>query len=406
MATIRLAIQMVMVGLSSLRGATRCFQLISEFFEGGSPCHVVIQNWIMRFGLHKLLKPVEWREDWIYLLDHTIDFGVKKCLVVLGVTLEKFRQNQCNLRHQDMEVLAIAIDESATAASVQETLETVSATTGVPVQIVSDNGSNIKRGVEDFLKEKPETKYTYDITHKAGILLKHHLEDDTNWSLLVKKTCETNRSLLHTILGFLAPPKPRDKSRWLNLDSYLDWAEKVLCFGEVNMECIEREKYDSKLAWLHDFKPYLKEWRTMLDMLNAAKDDVKINGLRRESAKRFKKTISGLNTKTKRLQQLKREIIEYLKEESTDIDNTKPWLGCSDIIESIFGKYKNFSAKTPMKEVGRTVLTMPVFTSEISLEEVKVVMENVSTQDVNNWLDQNIGDTLFAKRKRAYNSIN
>ena len=133
--TIRLAIQMVMVGLSSLRGATRCFHLISEFFKGGSPCHVVIQDWIMRFGFHKLLKPVEWREDWIYLLDHTIDFGVKKCLVVLGVTLEKFRQNQCKLCHQDMEILAITIHESATAASVQETLETVSATTGVPLKL-------------------------------------------------------------------------------------------------------------------------------------------------------------------------------------------------------------------------------------------------------------------------------
>ena len=66
-------------------------------------------------------------------------------------------------------------------------------------------------------------------------------------------------------------------------EAYLDWAEKVLCFGKVNMECIEREKYDSKLAGLmilnqivNDFKPYLKEWRTMPDMLNAAKDDVKI----------------------------------------------------------------------------------------------------------------------------------
>ena len=106
------------------------------------------------------------------------------------------------------------------------------------------------------------------------------------------------------------------------------------------------------------------------------------------------------------MQQLKREIIEYLNEESADIDDQKPWLGCSDIIESIFGKYKNFSAKTPMKEVGRAVLTMQVFTSEITLEEVKMAMENVSTQDVNNWLGLNIGDTLFAKRKRAYNSIN
>ena len=71
-------------------------------------------------------------------------------------TLEKFRQNQCKLRHQDMEILAISIHESATAVSVQETLETVS-----------------------------------------------------------------------------------DKSRWLNLDSYLDWAEKVLCFGKVSLVLVQ-----------------------------------------------------------------------------------------------------------------------------------------------------------------------
>ena len=260
--------------------------------------------------------------------------------------------------------------------------------------------------MEDFLKEKPGTKYTYDITHKAGILLKHQLENDSNWNLLVKKASETKRNLLHTILGYLSPPKPSDKSRWLNLDSYLNWAGKVLCFGETNTERMEKEKYDAKLAWLYAFKPHLQEWRTMLDMLNAAKDEVKKNGIRKKSAKRFKSAISGLNTSTTRLRELKSEIANYLNEESVDIDDPEPWLGCTDIIESIFGKYKTFSAKTPMKEVGRAVLTMPVFTSEISLEEVKMAMENVSMQDVSKWLFQNIGDTLFAKRKRAYNSIN
>ena len=125
----------------------------------------------MRFGFHKLLKPVEWREDWIYLLDHTIDFGVKKCLVVLGVTLEKFRQNQCKLCHQDMEILAITIHESATAASVQETLETVRCHNGSSVKIVSDNGSNIKRGVEDFLKEKPEQNIPTILHTRLGYCL-------------------------------------------------------------------------------------------------------------------------------------------------------------------------------------------------------------------------------------------
>ncbi len=116
--------------------------------------------------------------------------------------------------------------------------------------------------------------------------------------------------------------------------------------------------------------------------------------------------LNGIDVNSMRLRQLKREIIEYLNEESVGIDDQKPWLGCSDIIESIFGKYKNFSARTPTKEVGKAVLTIPVFTSEISLEEVEMAVKEVSTQDVNNWLNINIGDTLFTKRKRAYNGTN
>ena len=76
--------------------------------------------------------------------------------------------------------------------------------------------------------------------------------------------------------------------------------------------------------------------------------------------------------------------------------------GCSDIIESVLGKYKTFSGKSPMKEVGKAVLTMPVFTSNIDLEEVKMAMESVSTEDVKKWLDKNIGESLFSKRKKAF----
>jgi len=31
--------------------------------------------------------------------------------------------------------------------------------------------------------------------------------------------------VLQTELGHLAPPKPSDKARWLNLDAYATWAE-------------------------------------------------------------------------------------------------------------------------------------------------------------------------------------
>ena len=85
-------------------------------------------------------------------MDHTIEFGTKKCLVVLGITLKQFRRNKCKIRHKDMKVLCISIVENANASSVTEILNRIAKITGFPIQILSDNGSNIKKGVADFIK--------------------------------------------------------------------------------------------------------------------------------------------------------------------------------------------------------------------------------------------------------------
>ena len=79
----------------------------------------------MRYGLYQLKKLPEKRDDWVYILDHSIEFGKKQCLLIIGIPLEKFRKNKCKLRHQDMTVLATDIVESATGQSVTDSLMNV-----------------------------------------------------------------------------------------------------------------------------------------------------------------------------------------------------------------------------------------------------------------------------------------
>jgi hypothetical protein len=55
-----------------------------------------------------------------------------------------------------------------------------------------------------------------------------------------------------------------------------------------------------------------------------------------------------------------------------------------------------------MKEVGKAVLTIPVFTSDVECDEVKAAMESVSAEDVKVWIDENIGKSLFVRRKQAF----
>ena len=74
-----------------------------------------------------------------------------------------------------------------------------------------------------------------------------------------------------------------------------------------------------------------------------------------------------------RLRTLKKEIMDYIEEETAGVGDDQILLGSSDIIESVFGRYKGFSGKTPMEEVGRAVLTIPVFTGKLDASAVRNV---------------------------------
>ena len=77
---------------------------------------------------------------------------------------------------------------------------------------------------------------------------------------------------------------------------------------------------------------------------------------------------------------VRNEALVYLEKECAGISGAYP--GCSDVIESVLGKYKTFSAKSPMKEVGKAVLTIPIFTSTVDHNEVKIAMESISSKDL------------------------
>lgn len=464
----RLAIRMVVHALTSLRGAVRCFEIFSEVFPGEIPCYVTVQNWLLTFGLHQLLTPKERRNDWVYILDFTVELGTQKCLVVLGVTLEQLRRSGYVLRHHDVTILAIVVTTQTSGVMIATTLNKLSEETGIPKQVLSDHGPDVKKGAELFCQEHEDTVYTYDITHKTGTLLKHLLAEDETWQEFVRRCGETKRKTAQSKAGFLTPPKPQDKARWLNLDPFVQWAEKVLAWQSRNefdsisaayqlttesrkalQECglgdwaerlqplcatvfpnadaflaaIEetgsvhlpepsrklllrhtscgRRKFDEYFGWLNDFVEPLQQWRAILDVLQAAKDEVKHHGLSRATAEAFRQRLIPSLQSSPIVANLVMELYTFLREEAQPIPEDQTWLGTSDIIESIFGKYKNFSGRSSLKGIGRMVLSIAVFTTEPTLETIQEAMENLRFVDVTDWLRDTIGTSLFAKRKAA-----
>ena len=56
-------------------------------------------------------------------------------------------RNKCVVRHEDMDVLRIVISDKTNGANIFKMLNGVVEETGIPKQVISDHGSDIKKGV-------------------------------------------------------------------------------------------------------------------------------------------------------------------------------------------------------------------------------------------------------------------
>jgi hypothetical protein len=179
--TILLAIKFLISGLNSCRGIAKTFEILfsvekanstTERLSQQSPKFNTIRQWVLRLGLYELNRTKEYRTDWIFILDLTIEIGKTKCLVILGIPQEKLevivKQAARSLHHQDVEVLSIEILNTTVRVVILEKLNNLAEQVGDPIQIVSDRGSDIKKGIDLYIENHPTTIATYDITHRAN----------------------------------------------------------------------------------------------------------------------------------------------------------------------------------------------------------------------------------------------
>ena len=80
------------------------------------------------------------------------------------------------------------------AAQILEKLKKLAECVGTPVQIISDWGSDIKKGINLYKQENPGVILTYDITHKMANLLKKELLPDENFKNFLRQ-CSLTYSL-------------------------------------------------------------------------------------------------------------------------------------------------------------------------------------------------------------------
>ena len=67
----------------------------------------------------------------------------------------------------------------------------------------------------------------------------------------------------------------------------------------------------------------------------------------------------------------KQKILNYLQAEISPLEDNRTVLATSDVIESIFGKYKCFSQRCPLQDLRSMLLNIPLTTMNLTKDLIK-----------------------------------
>lgn len=379
---------------TSFRALSHQFQIQTEFFSEirQVPTHTTLINWVHKVGYYQLTKEKTKADDWIIILDHSIQLGQDKMQVILGIR-ERDIDFTRPLRYQDLVPLGMWIKNKWNATIVADTIKQLQESIGTIIYAVCDNGGELKKGLRLC-----NMKQVYDITHMIAGVFEKNYKTDGQYQQLTKRMSEMRVKLSQTEVAHIIPPKQRTKSSYQNIRTLVNWASNSLN-SVISNESTETTLYD-QLSWLKEYQQFINELSEINTVICSIEKQLKHQGLSEQTLKYSQEQLNSLCSQKGKI--FKEKIIDALSSTIALLPNHSKILCTSDILESAFGKYKNFVSENPMAGITNLVLTIAAFTCSLATEELRDSLEKIRTVDIKNWTEKNIGISLFRKRKLLF----
>jgi hypothetical protein len=390
---------------ASFRGAAGALDLLHPPTSPAenTPVESTGRLWLMRVGLAALVGPKVRAADWVWMVDHSIQIGPCKCLVILGLRLSEFTIAR-PLCHQDMELIDLVPMEHATKRTVAVRLEEAVAKTGVPRAILSDHGADLRGAAEIFGEQHPETSELYDIKHKAACLLKARLEKDERRKRFASLSGQAKFTIQQTALAFLVPPSQRSKARFMNLGELVNWGRQTLALlddpSRLQGLAVSLEQVRSKLGWLTEFREALAEWSAYHEVIEGALDFVRCRGIYVGAGPDLAATVSAPSEAA--ADGLRQQLIAFVTSESSKARTGEVLPGTTEVLESCFGKLKALEDGQSKSGFTGLVLSLGAMVSTRTAETIGAALERCRVRDVLDWCQEKLGVSVQSQRRQAY----
>jgi len=382
---------------ASFRAVAKSSHIIHTYhtasFQTAAPSTILW--WVRKLGYYALTRPHPRADDWVILLDHTVKIGSKKLFVILGIR-ERNIDFTRPLRYEDLEPVWMSTSAHWNGPFVRDILVRLQHRLGRIKYAVGDYGSDIKKGLR-----LAGIAHVHDLTHRIALTLKTLYADDTDYQTVTQRLARIRQRFWLGGAGHLVPPAQRTKSRYHNLRPLAEYGQQILAYLDRPDNTVSGEDtFRDAIAWMREYRAFFLEMDEVTNAVTEVERLVKRHGLSTEMIAACGERLATISTE--KGYHFKFDILVYCHMMLALPRMCDTILGTSDILESAFGKYKNYVSCNPMAGITDLALCIAAFTCPLTLEAITEALESVREEEVRQWGRVFLGIPLLRKRRQAF----
>jgi len=349
---------------------------------------------VRRLGLYVLDQGSAKKGRYVTLLDESIQIGLEKCMLLLGFKLPDDCSQFAPLRIEDVEVLGVKVRQSWKGEEVANFIEQrMEHHADLEVAyVVSDQGTNLAKAYSLL-----GWSVVADCSHWLMNALKKSLVDYAPLIELTQWMGQFRQRNILSLRSHLCPATLRDKDRFARLFTILDWHQRIM---ELWSGLSTPDKAGLAFIQQPTMLDLFEQLKQIRHIITQAFSLLKTSGLSSYTWQLWEqrwKDIQANQQLSSIALQIGQAINDYFVHHESLMNHHGRMLCCSDIVESIFGYYKN---KGGMKVISSDVLAIPLRTQVLTVELVRKGLQTVGQDQLNDWSKKNICDNRFSRLKK------
>lgn len=363
------------------------------------PSYGALRSWLLRVGCHALSCALP-QGKWILFIDHTVQIGPCKLLVILGCPSEKVPLGERPLRHSDLSLVGLSLMEHSKDTTVLAELEKAKQRVGEVRQIVSDQGSDLNGGVKLFQQKHLGVAHVHDMAHQAANVLKNRRGRDEHWSEFLAKLAQAGAKVRQTREAHLRPPTVRAKARFMNVEPTLRFADRVLKLLDTGKASPRTEE---SYGWLRDYRQSLTNWQSEQAIVESTLTHIRVHGINASTPEKLDVAWAPLTT-TQGATEVAARLRTAAKNEGAQAKAGESLVASTEVLESVLGKFKRMEGSYQGDGFTGLTLALGALVGESTEEKTREALDAVPKKEAEGTIRRLIGTTVQMFRRLFVNT--